>query len=128
MRENEVDESELKLAEALKSLEPAASRMDPIAAAFTAGRRCGRRRERAWGAAAIVCAVLAICPRLMPGGKSPLPAHPASSWTVSAVAEPLPSSDVSALQLDRDVLDHGLAGLPAAHFAAMPVMTARDML
>jgi hypothetical protein len=58
--QNELTPAERELELALKSLRPAASRIDPVAAALAARRRASHRRVRLWQAAAAAIGGLAI--------------------------------------------------------------------
>jgi hypothetical protein len=101
-----------EMAMALKSLAPAAARLDAISAAVAAGRRIERRRTRLWHGTSGLIAVLCVAiwfdtgNHVVPSIQSP------PQWTSSAktVIEPLPEESVAGLQAAVEL--HGLAGLP----------------
>ena len=102
-------ESENEFEERLRSLIPARSSADPIAAAFEAGSRSGRRRTRIWQMTSLAAALLAGIQLLHPAEfshvRSPL-VRPAQTAAISL-------TDESELPMARAVLDHGIDALPS---------------
>lgn len=130
---NEMDRSltgaQRELESALRSLAPSAtSRLDPVAAAFDAGRRDGAGRMRVWRGASLA-AMVALCAVLL--RSTPAIRNPESTINVQPIAlaprdEPL--SDQSMLRLRDAVLDGGTAALPPGRPVGAHVLSARGIL
>ena len=120
---------ELELA--LKSVVPAVARVDPVAAAFAAGRRSARPRVHFWQAAAVLALAIGIGSRFIPAGREAI-FDPSSVGPGLAIrhtppaAEPI--SDQSLLMLQRAVQKNGLDGLPRAHVGRAKVIHTGDVL
>jgi hypothetical protein len=105
------------LAAALKSLAPAAAKIDPVAAAFAAGRKTGARRAHVWQAATALSLALCAAAWVWPASQPP----EKQSVTVAAhVAErpPGPVSEQSILYLQEVVLRRGVDGMPRPDVAS----------
>jgi len=102
-------ENQDRLAEQLKSLMPLASKADPIAAAFAAGRRSGKRQARIWQATSaltiLFCGIIWISRPVVPNSES----QPQFMLTAEST---IPLSDESELKMERAVLDRGIDALP----------------
>jgi hypothetical protein len=122
----EVVAANRELEVALGSLAPAPGRVDPVAAAFAAGRNAGRRDLLAWRAAACIALVGAALSWLAPAGRNqtadrrdaPGPTQPPLIVVaerplprVGDVDHPLPVQSVLAMR--RTVSEGGLQGVPA---------------
>jgi hypothetical protein len=120
-------ESELELA--LRSLNPAAARIDRIAAAFAAGRRSGQRPMRIWRAAAVLMLLISAGSWLAPARRNT--AIQPQQFSEPAVAiqpsppEPLAAESLQVLQ--ETVREKGLDGLPAENIPAVHVLHADDI-
>ena len=60
--QDELNPAERELEAALKSLTPRAARLDPVAAAYSAGQRSARREVRGWRVATAAMALVALGP------------------------------------------------------------------
>jgi hypothetical protein len=117
---------ELELA--MKSLSPAAARIDGIAAAFAAGRRSGERPMRVWRAAAVLMLLVGAGSWLMPARHNA--AVPSQEFSPAIAIEPSPAAPLAAesLQvLQQTVREKGLDGLPAENIPAVHVINAEDI-
>ena len=107
----------------LKALSPVAGRIDPIAAAFAAGKKSAAVRWRAITAMLVVAAVMPWC---LPKTKS-IPTAPTAEVAIAPVhIDPPPPENV--WQLREAVLEKGLDGLPQAPVANVRTMRAMDAL
>jgi hypothetical protein len=106
----------------LKSLHPASTHVDPIAAAYAAGRRSARRQTRIWqctaAAAVIICGFLAVPPQHL---------SKPSELSITMAAMP-PLSDQSVFVLQQMALEHGVDNLPRIPPAEGRILTVRDSL
>jgi hypothetical protein len=101
------------LESALKSLAPSAARIDPLAAAFEAGRSTAARRTRVWQGATALSLALCGAAWFGPMGQNNQTVPPGNpTVAVVARAELGPVSDESVLYLQEVVLRRGLDGLP----------------
>jgi hypothetical protein len=120
---------EIELELTLRSLNPAAARIDPIAAAFAAGRRSGQRPMRIWRAAAVLMLLISAGSWLAPERRNT--AIPPQQFSEPAVAiqpsppEPLAAESLQVLQ--ETVREKGLDGLPAENIPAVHVLNADDI-
>jgi hypothetical protein len=128
--QNRLNPAQRELEEALASVAPIAARVDPIAAAFDAGRKSNRRQLHFWRAAAGIVLALGVASRLVPRGHdSMLPAPDRSETTVvarEATGTPLPQQ--SFLMLQRAVDEKGLDALPAANVWRAESLLERETL
>jgi hypothetical protein len=114
-----------ELESALKSLAPASTPIDPVAAAFSAGRRSGSRRARIWQSAAIISLIFSVGTQLLPTRQTTV-IHPQSRSpeTVALRAEaPEPPAPQTLQALQNAVRDKGLDALPATNLPAIQVIT-----
>lgn len=111
---------------ALKSLMPAAGQINPIAAAFGAGRAAARRQVRTWQSATgllfLVAAGSWLLPALHPS-VSPVPNLPGSVQVATSQSpHPQPWSDQSILMLQNTMWKNGIDALPSPSLpAANPI-------
>jgi hypothetical protein len=122
---------------ALRSLAPAPARVDPVAAAFNAGRRSAGRQVHLWRSAAAFLLLLSAGSWLVPlsrkGSSGVTPPEPAGSLAVIPTrsqvpptpAQPLPEE--SLIMLQQAVRDKGLDGLPAPRLPAVREVGAGDL-
>jgi hypothetical protein len=123
MEPNGLSDQERELESALRSVVPAAARIDPISAAFTAGRRSGARVVRAWQSAAAAMLLLAIGIRFLPATHHVAiePINP--STIIVAMEAPAPQS-VEALQIA--IREKGVDALPATSVPAVQLLNANN--
>jgi hypothetical protein len=103
------DSPDAELTAALGSLLPAGTTIDPVAAAFTAGRNSARRQTRLWKGISVVVVALGIGAWMIPDHRDE--AIP----PMVARSDHPPAPDLTAdsvVMLQQAVLDHGLDGLP----------------
>ena len=118
---------------ALRSVAPTAAQVDPVAAAFAAGKASGRRQMHFWRAAAVVALAIGIGIRLLPagrGGAVTLP-HDRPGSIVVFQRESTPTAalpDQSVLMLQRALEKQGVEGLPAARLCPVQTLHAGDVL
>ncbi|HEX3602431.1 MAG TPA: hypothetical protein VHU84_19915 [Lacipirellulaceae bacterium] len=117
-QENELTPAERELEAALMSLAPMATRLDPMAAAFAAGRISARREVRMWRAAAAALAVLAAGTWVLPSVRNEvavmrvgIPAKIASSPAMP----PLPEQSMAVLR--KTIWEKGVDGLTPVQLA-----------
>jgi hypothetical protein len=124
-----------ELERALRSLAPRAPRVDPVAAAFDAGRRSSRRHVQLWRSAAAALLLIAGGSWLIPIGRRGAdvtrPVSPGSTLVIHmrplqpAPAQPLP--DESLIMLQQAMREKGLDGLPAPRLPAVRPVAAGDL-
>jgi hypothetical protein len=109
---------------------PAAAAVDPIAAAFTAGRRSSQRTLRVWQSAIAVMFLLA-------GGSwamrfTSVPPRPSPAIVIQLPATSAPRAQAAGEQtlimLQRAVEDRGIDGLPASPLPSVHPIQMNDML
>jgi hypothetical protein len=110
--------ADMEMARVLKSLSPAAARVDAINAAIDAGRRIERRRTRIWQGTTFSAVMLCAALWISAADRATPKALSAPQWTSSArtVVEPLPAESEARLQAAVEL--PGLAGLPPLDRAA----------
>ncbi|HSZ55193.1 MAG TPA: hypothetical protein VK797_06000 [Tepidisphaeraceae bacterium] len=124
------EQQELELA--LRSVAPAAARVDPVSAAFAAGLASGRRQIRFWRATAVIVLATGIASQLLPGGHggasdSPHD-RPGSVLVVRQESSEPPLPEQSVLMLQRAMEKQGAEGLPAAPLCPVQTLHAGDVL
>jgi len=118
--DDEMNAADRELEAALKSLSPKrTTEVDPIAAAFAAGRRSARTQIRLWQSAAAAVLLVAIGSWLMPTGGGDRSrgvvistAPPETLAVVTSAPVMPPRSGQSMLMLQQTVRDRGVDGLP----------------
>ncbi len=118
--------AERELEEALKSLAPAAARIDPIGAAFEAGRRSVRSQVRVWRAATAAAILIGIGSWVLSVGPGIGTHVPVVAITVPSISQPLPPQSLFMLQ--AAYRDKGLAGLPATNLPPVGATRSADLL
>jgi hypothetical protein len=130
--ERSIDGAERELESALRSLAPAGNVViDPIAAAFDAGRRAVGRQVLVWrGSALSATAALAASLLWFVTLAPQRPLMNRDERVARTVSISIEASDQSALRLRNAVLDHGWDALPRAAGGGSSdrVISARDML
>jgi hypothetical protein len=120
-------ERELELA--MRSLSPSATRIDPIAAAFAAGRRSGQRPMHLWRAAAVLMLLVSAGSWLAPARRNAIVQPQQFSEPAVAIqpsrSEPLAAESMQVLE--QTVREKGLDGLPAENIPAVHVLHPDDI-
>jgi hypothetical protein len=119
---------ELELA--LRSVVPRSVRVDPVSAAFAAGKASGGRKVRFWRATTALVLAAGISIRFLPASRSVVEtAHDGSTSVVMPQQPPETSaSDASVLILQRAIENHGAEGLPAPRLCPVQPLHAGDVL
>src|SRR5215469_5928905 len=120
-----------ELERGLRSVAPAAVRVDPVSAAFAAGRASGRRQVRFWRAAAAIVLTTGIAIHFMPAGHTAVETSHDSPGTVLVIQQqsgPPALPDESLLMLQRAIEDRGAEGLPAPRLCPVESLHAGDVL
>jgi hypothetical protein len=107
-----------ELEAALKSLAPShASRIDPVAAAFTAGSRAAQRQIRMWQSAVAAVLIVSIGSWLFPLDRDRTAPATAPERVVMSSSTPAPPPNALARQsvvmLQHAMREKGVDGLPA---------------
>ena len=115
--DDDLTPAERELEGALKSLSPKRpAGIDPIAAAFAAGRRSARTQVRLWQSAAAAVLMIAVGSWLIPPGQPRTvmvsTARPETVAVVTSAPMSLPPSGQSMLMLQQAVRERGVEGLP----------------
>jgi hypothetical protein len=109
MKDDEQFDSDGELTAALRSLAPAAIEVDPVTAAFTAGRNSARGQMRLWRGISIATIALCVAVWNIPTHSAPA-IPPVMAALKQTPAPELPPDSVVMLQ--QAVIEHGLDGLP----------------
>jgi hypothetical protein len=121
--QNELNPAERELEAALKSLTPRAARLDPVAAAYSAGQRSARREVRRWRVATGAMALLGAGTWLLPAGQNLLTEKQAGAPVVVAVSQEVgPVSEQSMVMLQKAVWEKGVDGLTPVQLSPTKVM------
>src|SRR6476469_8715988 len=110
--QDELNPAERELEAALKSLTPRATRLDPVAAAYSAGQRSARREVRRWRVATAAMALVGVAAWLPPAGQYWV--HRIELGVPVAVTVPpemRPASEQSMVMLQRVGWEKGVDGL-----------------
>jgi hypothetical protein len=118
--------AERELEEALKSIAPAAARIDTIGAAFEAGRRSVRSQLQLWRAATAAALLIGVGSWFVPLGSGFRPGAPVIAQRPASFAHPLAAQSV--LMLQAAVREHGLAGLPPTRLPVVGSGRPSDLL
>jgi hypothetical protein len=117
------------LERALRSMVPATVRLNPVSAAFVAGRASNGRQLRFWRAATAVMLLCGIAIRILPVGHGNTE-RPHGPGSIMIVQQPSGSSlpDESVLMLQRAINDRGAEGLPPPRLCPVQPLRAGDVL
>jgi hypothetical protein len=123
--------AEQELEEALKSLAPAAARIDPVSAAFEAGRRSVRTQLHVWRMATAAALLIGVGGLMLPrhvgvGPNIQSGMQVAVHRSAPELAPPLAAQSVFRLQ--AAVREHGIAGLPPTRLPAVGSGRPSDVL
>ena len=132
MQEDGLNPEQRELERVLRSLSPTSARLDPIAAAFEAGRKVRQRQTRAWVSACVMlflvqCASLVwmrfnnVAPWSRPVEQASIPRQ---LQPASAPAHPMPTL----LLLENVVDKQGLDRLPTTDLPTAPAIDAKDQI
>lgn len=100
----------------LKLLRPTAATVDPIAAAFVAGRQSAKGPARFWRGASVLCLVLCGVLWVTLGHRAERVPATVAPVLARNFNEPMPVlSEESEFRLERAVLEHGVDGLGPGH-------------
>lgn len=135
--QDRLNPAERELEEALRSLAPTAAHVDPIGAAFEAGRRSTRRQVRLWRSATAASLVVLAVASVIPTGpvgvtRAPIiaehaaPTSPHAIRPVSFAREPV--AEHSLVMLQAAIREHGVSGLPATELPIVESRPRNDML
>ena len=117
--QDELNPAERELEAALKSLTPRAARLDPVAAAYSAGQLSARR----WRVATAAMALVGIAAWLPPAGKYWTIRQEVGVPVVVAVSpEMRPVSEQSMVMLQKAMWEKGVDGLAPVQPAPTRVM------
>jgi hypothetical protein len=128
------DEDELNLAEreleaALKSLTPRAARLDPVAAAYSAGQLSAGRRLRRWRVATAVVALFGAGVWILPLGQNLLAEKQVRAPIVFAMSpHGRPVAAQSMAMLQKVVWEKGVDGLTPVQLAPTKVIHIDEVL
>ena len=121
--QDELNPAERELEAALKSLTPRPARLDPVAAAYSAGQRSARREVRRWRVATAAMAILGAGTWLLPVGQNLLAEKQVHVPVVVAVStEMRPVPEQSMVMLRKAVWEKGVDGLPPVQLAPTKVI------
>jgi hypothetical protein len=119
----ELNPAERELEGALKSLAPRAARLNPVAAAYSAGQLSARREVQRWRVATVGMALLGAVTWLLPVGQSLLGEKQVGGPVAVAVsAERRPVSEQSMVMLQKAVWEKGVDGLIPVQLAPTKVI------
>ena len=127
--QDELNPADRELEAALKSLTPRATRLDPVAAAYSAGQRSARGEVRRWRAAAAVIALLGAGTWLFPLGQSFWGEERAYVPAIATVSpEMRPVSEQSMVMLQKAVWEKGVDGLAPVQLGPTKVIRVDEVL
>jgi hypothetical protein len=128
---NGLNDGQRELESALRSLHPAAARIDPIAAAFTAGRYACRRQLHLWRTAAVLILLVGAASRLVPLQRNVAIQPRDFSENKIALRSEQPLSEPPAPQslqaLQKIVREKGLDAIPSANLPTIQATGIRDI-
>jgi hypothetical protein len=127
--QDELNPAELEFEAALKSLSPAATRLDPVSAAYEAGRRSVRSQVRVWQAAAAVLTLVGAGSWLLPSGQQLVAVEKVRVPTVVAVSrESAPISEQSMMMLQKAIWEKGVDGMSPVQLAPTKVIHVDEII
>ena len=121
--QDELNPAERELEAALKSLTPRATRLDPVAAAYSAGQRSARREVRRWRIATATVALLGAGTWLLPAGQSLLAERQMrfpEAVARSPMMQPVPEQSMAMLR--KTVWEKGVDGLAPVQLAPVKII------
>jgi hypothetical protein len=128
MQENDAVNRELE--NALRNLSPLSAKVDPITAAFAAGRRSANHRLHLWQSAVAALLLVNVGLWLVPIRRdaSPIIAQVQSISVSQPISPPTPLSEQSIAVMEQRVLEHGVDALPVTHIPTQQPLRLGDSL
>jgi hypothetical protein len=127
--QDELNPAERELEAALRLLTPTATRLDPIAAAYSAGQRSARSEVRRWRVATATVALLGAGTWLLPAGRNLSGEKQVYMAVVAAVSpEMRPVPDQSMIVLRKIVWEKGVDGLAPVQLAPTKAMHINEII
>jgi hypothetical protein len=128
MQENDAVNREFE--DALRNLSPKMAKVDPIAAAFAAGRRSANHRLHLWQSAVAALLLVNVGLWLVPIRRDATPtiAQVQRISVPQPTLPPAPLSEQSIAVMERRVLEHGIDALPVTHVPTQHLLRIDDSL
>jgi hypothetical protein len=127
--QDELNPAERELEAALRSLTPTATRLDPISAAYSAGRRSARSEVRRWRFATAAVALLGAGTWLLPVGQNLSGEKQVHVPVIAALSpEMRPVPDQSMIVLRKIVWEKGVDGLAPVRLAPTKTMHINEII
>jgi hypothetical protein len=124
---NGLNHEQRELESALRCLSPAAAKIDPITAAFTAGRRSSRRQLHLWRSATVLILLVGAASRLMPPERNAAVQPRDFSENKIAIRSEQPPPEAPAPQsvrvLQETMREKGPDGLPSANVPSVQIIS-----
>lgn len=116
--QNELNPADRELEAALKSLTPIATRLDPVSAAYEAGRRSVHRQLRIWRAATAALMLVSAGMWLLPRQQNLVATHQPVLPTVAIASPTLAHVDAQSMaMLRKTISEKGVEGLSPVQLA-----------
>ena len=125
--ETGLDPPEQELELALRSLAPAAARIDVVSAAFQAGRRSARRQVRLWQSAAAAVLLVSAGGWFVATGELGRNQPTPEQFALSAPALK-PLSPQSAIAMQQALLEGGVSRLPPTILSNVGIVSKNGLL
>jgi hypothetical protein len=123
---NGLDPAERELEDALRTLSPASVRIDPVAAAFAAGRQSVRRQTQLWRSIAAVVSLIGAGVWFLPGRTNDGDRFRVSIAVASQPPTAAPAQ--SLVMLQHTVRHQGVDALPQTPIPTVRTIRANDVL
>ena len=121
-----LDPAERELEDALRTLSPASVRIEPVAAAFAAGRQSARRQTQLWRSIAAVASLIGVGVLLLQGRTNDRDTFQQSAVVASQVATAAPAQ--SLVMLQHTVRHQGVDALPQTPIPVVRTIRVHDVL
>jgi hypothetical protein len=126
--EDNLNPADRELEDALRSLSPMTSRVDPIAAAFAAGLKSARHKIHVWRSVAAIVTIALIGSWTIPPQHHSMPANQFVEMPTSNPPQVVTAVDArSVMVLQEAVRDRGMGALPKAEVPIIRPFDAKDM-
>jgi hypothetical protein len=127
---DELNPADHEVVEALRSLVPAAAEIDPVVAAFAAGRQSAQNQLVRWRALAAALLVAGSAPWLWPTGELGSGANHAQPVVVSHIADGglTDRHAQSLVALHHSIYRNGIQSMPATNIPAAVSIRVSDRL
>jgi hypothetical protein len=127
--QNELNPAERELESALKSLMPTGARLNPVAAAYSAGQRSARRDVRRWRTATAAMALVGASGWLLPVGQDLLAGKQTRfPATIVTVTDTQAVPEQSMIMLQKVVWEKGVDGLAPVQLAPTKAIHANEII